>query len=976
MQTYRDILTRLPGGSAVLENAYQGIETTLKKVKDYVNEWLRYQALWDLQPDSLVVRFKENISDWMQLLADIKKSRATFDTSEIKKEFGPITIDYGKVQSKVSLKYDSWHKDALSKFGGMLGNEMTTFHTQIAKARVELEQQTLEAASTSEAVNIITEVQSLKRKMKAWERQVGIYKDGQRILERQRFHFPQNWLHVDNVEGEWSAFNEIIRRKNQSIETQVASLQMKIVAEDKQIETRTMDYIGEWERGKPVDGHLRPSDALQKITLFESRYLRLKEERDNVSKAKEALELEEGVQGGGNATADKLGVGWEELQDLKGVWSELSKIWEHIDEMKDAPWLSVQPRKIRQQIDGLLAQLKDLPSRLRGYAGYEYVRKLLQTYSKVNVLVVELKSDALKERHWKTICRDLRVHWVQSDLTLGQVWDVDLLKNETVIRDVLSVAQGEMALEEFLKQVRETWQYYELDLVAYQTKCKLIRGWDDLFNKLKENINQISAMKLSPYFRVFEEEATTWEEKLNRINNLFDVWIDVQRRWVYLEGIFSGNADIANLLPVETSRFNSISAEFLTLMKKVTKSRMVMDVLNIQGIQRSLERLADLLSKVQKALGEYLERERASFPRFYFVGDEDLLEIIGNSKNLPRLQKHFKKMFAGVAALNLGGEEGKLITGMASREGEEVTFEKPVSTVEHPRINEWLEEVESSMRLTLATFLAAAVKDNKELRGGGKIDEAKFLEWCDKFPAQIVVLAAQVSWTEEVESSLATNNPKEMQKTLDSIEAILDMLSKLVLLEQPPIRRKKLEHLIYEYVHRRSVTRKLLAKSVSSNRSFEWLSQMRFYFDQKQADVLKQLSIHIADAQFHYGFEYLGVQERLVTTPLTDRCYLTMTQALSSNLGGSPFGPAGTGKTETVKALGNQLGRFVLVFNCDETFDFQAMGRIFVGLCQVGAWGCFDEFNRLEERMLSACSQQIQSIQECLASISQQVRFI
>lgn len=59
----------------------------------------------------------------------------------------------------------------------------------------------------------------------------------------------------------------------------------------------------------------------------------------------------------------------------------------------------------------------------------------------------------------------------------------------------------------------------------------------------------------------------------------------------------------------------SYSSEFLGLMKKVSKSPMVTDVLNIPGVQRSLERLADLLGKIQKALGEYLERERTSFPR-------------------------------------------------------------------------------------------------------------------------------------------------------------------------------------------------------------------------------------------------------------------------------------------------------------------------------------------------------------------------
>jgi hypothetical protein len=87
-------------------------------------------------------------------------------------------------------------------------------------------------------------------------------------------------------------------------------------------------------------------------------------------------------------------------------------------------------------------------------------------------------------------------------------------------------------------------------------------------------------------------------------------------------------------LPIESQRFNNINAEFLAVMRKVVKSPFVLDVLNIQGVQKSLERLADLLAKIQKALGEYLERERSSFPRFYFVGDEDLLEIIGNSKDV------------------------------------------------------------------------------------------------------------------------------------------------------------------------------------------------------------------------------------------------------------------------------------------------------------------------------------------------------
>ncbi len=452
-------------------------------------------------------------------------------------------------------------------------------------------------------------------------------------------------------------------------------------------------------------------------------------------------------------------------------------------------------------------------------------------------------------------------------------------------------------------------------------------------------------------------------------DGMTDVWIDVQRQWVYLEGIFSGSADIKHLLPVESSRFQNINTEFLTVMKKVNKSAFVLDVLNIPGIQKTLERLADLLTKIQKALGEYLETERSSFPRFYFVGDEDLLEIIGNSKDARRVMKHLKKMFAGISTLQLDEDETEIL-GFVSREGEEVEFSVPILLKDHPKINDWLARIEAEMRLSLAQLLSQAVSELRTLLViNDDISLPALLSWMDAFPAQLVVLAVQVVWTELVESSLGSAS---LSGVLELVSQALDLLADTVVQDIQVIQRRKCEHLITELVHQRDVIRSLLSSGTRDATNFDWLYHMRFYLNETVDDPLLRLDIRMANATFPYGYEYLGIPDRLVQTPLTDRCYLTLSQALVNQLGGSPFGPAGTGKTESVKSLGMQLGRFVLVFCCDETFDFQAMGRIFVGLCRVGAWGCFDEFNRLEERILSAVSQQVQSIQEGLLEAASQ----
>ena len=156
-----------------------------------------------------------------------------------------------------------------------------------------------------------------------------------------------------------------------------------------------------------------------------------------------------------------------------------------------------------------------------------------------------------------------------NDMLLLDLWTADLIKNHKIVAEVLNEARGELVLDEFLRTIKELWGKYELDLTWYQRKCKLIRGWDDLMTQLEEHLNNISSMRMSPYFKVFEEEVTPWDEKLQKIRLVFDSWMDVQRSYVYLEGIFFGSSDIKTMLPTEFNRFRAIDNEFTGLMGKV-----------------------------------------------------------------------------------------------------------------------------------------------------------------------------------------------------------------------------------------------------------------------------------------------------------------------------------------------------------------------------------------------------------------------
>jgi dynein heavy chain 2 len=169
-----------------------------------------------------------------------------------------------------------------------------------------------------------------------------------------------------------------------------------------------------------------------------------------------------------------------------------------------------------------------------------------------------------------------------------------------------------------------------------------------------------------------------------------------------------------------------------------------------------------------------------------------------------------------------------------------------------------------------------------------------------------------------------------------------------------------IKSLIMDHVNYTSVIADLNAKTRINPQIFEWIKRFKYYF------VDGKCVVRMCDGLFDYGYEYQGNAPKLVHTPLTDLCWSTLCEGMHLGFAGNPYGPAGTGKTESVKALGQAMGRQVLVFNCGDGIDVKSICRIFTGLVQCGAWGCFDEFNRLDELVLSAVSQQIQSIQTAI----------
>ncbi|TPP51272.1 Dynein heavy chain and region D6 of dynein motor family protein [Leishmania donovani] len=663
-----------------------------------------------------------------------------------------------------------------------------------------------------------------------------------------------------------------------------------------------------------------------------------------------------------------------------------------LEDIEDTRREALQLRKEMEQMDVWL-RLKD---------DIDLIKKILP-------IIDDLRTPAIRPRHWEQLKVQLDTAFELEDETsfcLQRLMEAHVEVQAEFISNMAIAAREELKIETDLEKIALVWEETCFTIEPHQGYHK-IAAVEDINTALTEHLMMLSSMKMSRFVDSFRPRVVMWEKHLSQVADTIEGLLSVQTKWMYLESIFIGSEDIKRKLVAESKKFDSIHAHWLSIIARLVSDANVVRSTRRDNLLEQLNSMNSDLELIQRSLEGFLEDRRRCFPRFYFLSNDDLLEILGHTKDPEKVQPHLRKCFEGLYRLALKeGRNNRIFAGgMSAVDGEVVPFSPPLQVDGLP-VEVWLHRVEVKMRDTIKSCLNTTLKDLQDnvYIPRRPINRDKLRQWVEQHEGQALITAACMNWTFQTEVaiaeygdlhqnglSLSRRKPSPLYKVYKKWKSLIRKYCQMVRQPQSRLQRNKLVALVTIEVHSRDILRHLLAHRVHLLEDFEWTRQLRFY--QENAGLTSEVAseagmsdasavitagsgeptcvVRQTSAVVRYDYEYLGNSGRLVVTGLTDRAYMTLTTALQLFRGGLPQGPAGTGKTETVKDLGKAIGKYVMVFNCSDGLDYRSVGRMLSGIAQTGAWSCFDEFNRIEVEVLSVVAQQIMSI---LSAVSEQKR--
>ncbi|GLH10282.1 Dynein heavy chain, cytoplasmic-like Protein, partial [Gryllus bimaculatus] len=648
--------------------------------------------------------------------------------------------------------------------------------------------------------------------------------------------------------------------------------------------------------------------------------------------------------------------GLEEIYKLYRTLKTVRKTW------GKTLWVNLNPHLLIKEIDQFLHQFQLLPEDIQKLSTGIALEKNIQQLKFSIPLLVELKNECLRKRHWSELMQKSghEFNMTVDEFTLENMFALKLHLCADVVTEIINRATKELAIEIGVGEIDDRWNNADLKICLHiieeDEKGFILGSMEELMQLLENDSMKLQIMAESQYVGPFLNTVQLLEKSLFVITEVLDEWLCVQKKWLCLEKVFR-NDEVCRQLPEVTKEFYSIEQTFIKMMKQTSIRKNLMYCCHLPHRLSELKLINDGLNQCQKSLNNFLDLKRSTFPHFYFISNNDLVSILG-SNDPTFVRKFVIKMFDSITDLRFhfhDNETVRVVSAIVSYQ-EEMFLQKECPL--ENRIEKWMSVVVQESQKTIRFLIKKAIYEY------GKLRQPR-IEWILGFQGTICLAASQVWWTAEVENAFNLMNQGKNSAMMEYLEVLNRQMNELVIYLKSQLNetdRTKLNMVFITDIHARDIIEIFIRDSVTYPKEFHWESQLRYYWMRDE----DHLYVKQCTGTFQYGYEYIRLNRKIVITPLTNRVYLTFTQALSLHLGGAATGPTGTGKTETIKELAKALGMLCKVFNCSNCMENRTMTRILSGLVQCGAWGCFAGFNYISVSELSVISTQLQSIRNAL----------
>ena len=691
-----------------------------------------------------------------------------------------------------------------------------------------------------------------------------------------------------------------------------------------------------------------------------------------------------------------------DMVEVKKVWDVLEGIHAFSAECNKILWAEMSAEELDDGTKAQLKAVKNCHRTMRWSKAWQKADKLTKDFLIVIPLIQLLCANYMRQRHWDQLKVVTKKEFVgpmeDKSMLLGQILMLNMQDFSADVEDICDAANKEQKIENTIQKLGETWSaIFWLDDPYKDTDVKLLKIGEEDYEALEGDQLAVQGMLANRFVKIFEHDAVEWQKKLANVADVYVLIGEIQRTWSYLEPLFIHSDEVKRELPEDAKRFEGIDVNVKKELRTLYDTKNISKGCNVDGLIKRLESILSLLEMCKKSLADFLDGRRRQFPRYYFTSEADLLDILSNGSSPEKIMEHVAKVYLCTKTwiLEKGTEtpSGRpyalgWVSGVGS---EECAFEPKVPLDDKVEI--YMQVVMDATKLSLFKCLLRSLAlyakiERKHWVMHKKPDPNPNQDSSD--PAQIILLTLAVFYVEEVEVVLrGMQSGGSSQLMVDYSQKQVAQLNELIILTQSKLDksdRTRIMVCITMDAHSRDMVINMIRDKVGEVHHFMWQSQLKHKWRVSpptaphlnrdatlRGENGERAEVAICDAVMPYDYEYLGNGPRLVITPLTDRIYVTATQALNLKMGCAPAGPAGTGKTETTKDLANGLAKCCYVFNCSPEMDYLGLGNIFKGLASSGAWGCFDEFNRLVPEVLSVCSVQFKSVCDGVAADSARI---